>query len=242
MRRLATSLLRCSITTLSAILIRHLERQPQRPHEHWASPIATLLGSLRSRLRTSLRSAPLRAPPSTPASQKRGPRHSILDPIHNFLSLSRTPPLQLSLALQWSNFRVRLSPATTSPGSTGGFLQRFPHPRSLPRFPDDLIRASLALDSALSASLDLPRQRSAISTLQGVLLKSPLILARWLIHRAFLPQSITDAFAESVRFLIGGPRFGLSQRGRRGMIRQSPIGFLEHGHVGFANSTDSDLD
>jgi len=29
---------------------------------------------------TLLRSAPLRAPPSTPASQKRGPRHSILDP------------------------------------------------------------------------------------------------------------------------------------------------------------------
>ena len=111
MRRLATSPLRCPIKTLSAILIRHLERQPQRPHEHWASPIASLLGSLRSRLRTSLRSAPLRAPPSTPASQKRGPHHSILDPIHDFLSLICISPLQLSLALQWSNFRVRLNPS-----------------------------------------------------------------------------------------------------------------------------------
>ena len=40
-------------------------------------------------------------------------------------------------------------------------------------------------------------------------------------------QSITKALAESVRFLIGDPRFGLSQYGRRGMIRQSPIGFLD---------------
>jgi hypothetical protein len=120
MRRLATSPLRCSIKTLSAILIRHLERPPRRPHEHGHPPLrrfwevsvpgcALHSAPLRSRLRTSLRSAPLRAPSSTPASQKRGPRHSILDPIHNFLSLSRTPPLQLSFALQWSNFRVRLS-------------------------------------------------------------------------------------------------------------------------------------
>ena len=60
-----------------------------------------------------------------------------------------------------------------------------------------------------------------------------------MIHRTSLLQSITEALVESVRFLIGGPRFGLSQRDRRVMIRQNRIGFPEHEHFGFANSTAS---
>jgi len=52
---------------------------------------------------------------------------------------------------------------------------------------------------------------------------------------------MTGALPESVRFLIGGPRFGLSQRGRRGMIRQSRSGFPQHGHFGFTDSTASTL-
>ena len=130
----------------------------------------------------------------------------------------------------------------TSPESVGRFLQRFHHPRSSRRSPDDLIRAPPALDSALAPIAGPPKTTLRHLHPSGSFLKFQLILARWLIHRTLLLQSITDAFAESVRFLIGGLRFGLSQRGRRGMIRQSPIGFPQHGHVGFANSTGSDLD
>ena len=52
---------------------------------------------------------------------------------------------------------------------------------------------------------------------------------------------MTDALADSLRFPIGGPPLALSQPGRRGMIRQSPIGFPEHGHFGFTDSTASAL-
>ena len=52
---------------------------------------------------------------------------------------------------------------------------------------------------------------------------------------------MTEAPAESLRFLTIGPRFALSQPGRRGMIRQSRIGFPEHGHFGFTDSTASAL-
>ena len=53
---------------------------------------------------------------------------------------------------------------------------------------------------------------------------------------------MTDALLGSLRFPIGGPRFGLSQRRRRGMIRQNCIGFPQQGHFGFPDSTASDLD
>ena len=52
---------------------------------------------------------------------------------------------------------------------------------------------------------------------------------------------MTDALAESLRFPIGGPPLALSQPGRRGTIRQIPIGFPEHGHFGFTDSTASAL-
>ena len=52
---------------------------------------------------------------------------------------------------------------------------------------------------------------------------------------------MTDALADSLRFPIGGPPLALSQPGRRGVIRQSRIGFPEHGHFGFNDSTASAL-
>ena len=102
-------------------------------------------------------------------------------------------------------------------------------PPSISRHPDPLPRQHLSPPSLRSP--DLPRHRSATATLQAVFKKTLLILARWLLHRILLPQLITDALADSVRFPIGGPRFALSQPGRRGMNRQSPIGFPQHAQI-----------
>ena len=52
---------------------------------------------------------------------------------------------------------------------------------------------------------------------------------------------MTDALAEALCFLTIGPRFALSQPGRRGTIRQIPIDFPEHGHFGLTDSTASNL-
>ena len=52
---------------------------------------------------------------------------------------------------------------------------------------------------------------------------------------------MTDALLGSLRFLIGGPRFGLTQRGRRGMTRQSRTGFPQRGHFGCIGPTASTL-
>jgi hypothetical protein len=95
----------------SQCLIRHLARQPRRPHKHGHPPArrfweASVLGS-------ALHSAPLRCVLRLPLQLPK--RETLATPlltaIHDLLSLSRTPSSQLSLAPQWSNFRVHLKSA-----------------------------------------------------------------------------------------------------------------------------------